>query len=252
MTMMDRSQYKKVLHTGPFVRLVVITVCLVVAGVVVGPWIRDAVVGLVVPLTNTTAYATFPRSLLIERLHTTESELIRHRYMAVVYQPLAEENARLKKEHTMRPLAAYGTARIVARPPRTHYDTLLIAAGEGDGVRVGDTATVFGIAVGVVTDISRASAIVALYSSPGASMDVALGDPRSIVVLHGVGGGSFESSLPGGIAIALGDTATDSAGMVIATVASIELRQTDTTKVLRLVSPIDFSKSDMVSLVHQP
>lgn len=83
-------------------------------------------------------------------------------------------------------------ARVVARPPTTPYDVLVVDQGTDDGVRV--DAVVFakaGIPVGVVADASATVARVALFSSSGRHSDGWVGSEHIPVSFIGQGAGAF-------------------------------------------------------------
>ena len=151
-------------------------------------------------------YQALPKGVLVSRLAEDEVELTRIRYQAAGYQALAEENASLRTALGVPHASSIATGRVIARPSHTHYDTVLVAIDASRGVVVGDRAAVGAVAVGTVTAVSGGTALVTLYSSPGTTVDGAVGSPQSIVVLTGVGGGAFEAVVPAGTVLEQGDT----------------------------------------------
>lgn len=120
---------------------------------------------------------------------------------------LREENAALLRENARLAEAVQQTAAfqsepgivagVVARPPQSLYDTLLIGAGSAAGVVRGMEAFVAdGTPVGIVTDVSLSYAHVTLFSSSGAHMLGWVGKSRVPVMLSGAGGGAFVAELP--------------------------------------------------------
>ncbi|MEK7063451.1 MAG: rod shape-determining protein MreC [Patescibacteria group bacterium] len=219
----------------------------VVAVFLLAPYVRDGV-GELLSSTIDIELAAVPRSVLVERLHTAETELARTRYQAILYQTLLEEYQGLRAEVGVRNPDAYMTAQVLARPPRTHFDTLLIAAGEGDGVHIGDTVTIERILVGAVSEVSSRTSVVTLASSPGAVMDVEV--QSAIVVLQGLGGGAFELEIPRSVELRVGDQATDARGLLVAVVRSVSYAPTDIAQTVELASPISFAELREVSLTH--
>jgi cell shape-determining protein MreC len=226
---------------------------LIVLGAVylVSAELRDGVTLLHARSADALEYALVPRAVLIDRLSAREAELQRVRYQSVLYETQAGALAALEKETLLRPGTTYGSARVVSVPPRTHYDTVLIAAGSEQGVRLGDIVTVEGIAVGEITDVSDQSALAQLYSSPGAEHDAVIGDERAIVVTYGVGGGALETSVPGGVSLARGDAVVDPrTGLVFAYISEVVERDIDTSVLVRMTLPFALSDLRYVSLIH--
>ena len=237
--MMDRFQFK-----------LVAVVLVLVMGTLAAPWIRDLAVSVRTTV-DVGRYALTPRSVLIERLDSAEQELQRIRYQAVLFQSLELEYVALRKEVLLADTAPYGVARVVSAPPKTHYDTLLIAAGADDGVLVGDLVSAHGVLVGVVTEVSQHSAITELYSSPGHELDARIGDSDAIVVVRGVGGGSLEAYVPDSILVVPGDSVVDAkSGYVFGSVARVTKRDIDTSAALTIVLAAPVSSFSIVSLTH--
>jgi cell shape-determining protein MreC len=213
--------------------------------------LRDGATLLQARSADALEYALVPRAVLIDRLSAREDELQRVRYQSILYETQAGALAALEKETLLRPSTAYGSARVVAVPPRTHYDTVLIAAGTEQGVRLGDIVTIEGIAVGQVTDVSDQSALAQLYSSPGAEHDAVIGSERAIVVTQGLGGGALETSVPGGVSIARGDAVVDPrTGLVFAYITEVVERDIDTSVLVRMTLPFAVNDLRYVSLIH--
>ena len=88
------------------------------------------------------------------------------------------------------------SAGVIARPPVSPYDTLVVEAGSEAGVRVG--ALVFGtggIPIGTIEAISGKNAHVALYSAPGRVTEGWIGEARLPVTITGAGAGAFRATL---------------------------------------------------------
>lgn len=97
-------------------------------------------------------------------------------------------------------------AGVLARPPVSPYDTLVIDQGEDAGVRAG--APVFGaggIPIGTVESVAGASARVILYSAPGQVTEGWVGVNRTPVTLAGASAGAFRTNLPRESTAAVGE-----------------------------------------------
>lgn len=88
-------------------------------------------------------------------------------------------------------------AGVIARPPQSPYDTLVVAAGKSAGVEAGDTVRAAGgLPIGSVVAVSASAARVLLYSAPNVSTPGWLGESRLPIQLEGEGGGAFTARVP--------------------------------------------------------
>jgi cell shape-determining protein MreC len=97
-------------------------------------------------------------------------------------------------------------AGVLARPPVSPYDTLLVDQGSDDGVGLG--ARVYGpggTPIGAVTEVLRRSAQVTLYSTRGSLQYGWAGANRTPVELSGAGSGGFFATAPRDAGLVPGD-----------------------------------------------
>jgi cell shape-determining protein MreC len=214
-------------------------------------WLRDTILPRaqsVVP-----EYALYSRATLEERLKDSESNRLLTQYQALLYTHTMQKVEELERALALRPLETYVSARVIARPPHTHFDSLIIDQGSNAGVVAGDSVTAFGVMVGSVSSVSSGTAVVQLTSSPGATRDFELGEPRAVVVAEGKGGGSFEALVPRDVALSIGDVVTDiESGYPVAVVRGIASSTNDVTNTLYLSLPVALVDISVVSLVHKP
>lgn len=98
-------------------------------------------------------------------------------------------------------------AGVLARPPSTPYDTLVLATGTTAGVHVQMEAYgAGGVPLGVVFETSEHVSRVRLFSAPGTLTDAWVGPSRVPVTLRGAGAGAFTTSASQGSGIVEGDT----------------------------------------------
>ena len=96
------------------------------------------------------------------------------------------------------------TAGVLARPPVSPYDTLIVVADAA--VTVGAQAYgAGGIPVGTVSRADGESAHISLYSAPGRTTDGWAGEARTPVSLIGAGSGAFRASVAKDTPIAVGE-----------------------------------------------
>lgn len=98
-------------------------------------------------------------------------------------------------------------AGILARPPESPYDTLVLAAGRNVGVTLGMEALgAGGVPLGVITMVLTNFSRVTLFSSPGMSTAGWIGNAKFPLTIFGVGAGAMDASVPRAEGIAIGDT----------------------------------------------
>lgn len=219
-----------------------------------GPIVRAFFADTVLPYTIPDRYEGLSKKELIERLTSAETELARVRGQSALYELLAEENASLRASTERVPgFDVPAAARILARPPRSSYDTLILDVGQSEGIRENDIVVFSGIALGRILSVSQSSSIAELYSSPGLERDVILGNPQAVAIASGKGGGSFEVSLPRDVSVAIGDPVriSRSETLALGTVVEIEGVPTDPTKIIRFRSPISLAALDYVGIISE-
>ena len=97
-------------------------------------------------------------------------------------------------------------AGVVARPPASSYDTLVLAAGEDDGVALGMGAFgAGGVPIGVVSSVVADFSRVTLFSSPGIRTNGWVGQAGLPLTLIGEGAGAISATLARRESIAVGD-----------------------------------------------
>ncbi|NNM83989.1 rod shape-determining protein MreC [Candidatus Parcubacteria bacterium] len=98
-------------------------------------------------------------------------------------------------------------AGVVAHPPESPYDTLVLAAGSEDGVMLGMEALGEGnVPLGIVSSVLAHFSRVTLLSAPGVSLDGWVGHGNLPLILKGSGAGTVTASVPRSAGIVVGDT----------------------------------------------
>ena len=128
---------------------------------------------------------------------------------------LANENQMLlKKVENLSALFGAGArkedsgilAGVVARPPVSPYDTLLLESGKEDGVLLGMEAFgAGGVPVGVVSSVLDDFSRVTLFSASGMTMGGWVGPQNVPLSVSGAGGGTMKASIARSSNIAEGD-----------------------------------------------
>lgn len=221
-----------------------------VFGTSLAPRARDFFVNVAAPKASDT-YASLSRDALSKRLEDAEAELSKVKYQATLYGLLAEENSKLRIVAHAAASSQGIVGRVVARPPRTLYDTLLLDRGRASGVGENDTVIYEGVALGKIISVGETSSTVELFSSPGVLHDAILGEPKAVAVAHGLGGGAFEVSVPRGVGVFSGDPvrAPGSESLVLGIVVAVTVEKTDVSEMVHFASPISLADIDFVQII---
>ncbi|MBU6490989.1 rod shape-determining protein MreC [Patescibacteria group bacterium] len=131
---------------------------------------------------------------------------------------LADENKTLlKKVNDVSALLGFSApqkgdpgilAGVLARPPESPYDTLVLAAGKSTGVVRGMEAYgAGGVPLGIVTDVLDDFSRATLFSAPGMLTYGWVGAHATIpVTITGAGAGTMNASVPRSAGIVVGDS----------------------------------------------
>lgn len=97
-------------------------------------------------------------------------------------------------------------AGVLARPPVSSYDTLVVDAGSSRGVTQGAYAYgPGGTPLGTVDSVSERSSRIFLFSAGGRTIDGWVGEKRIPVTLTGKGAGAFIATMPRESQVAVND-----------------------------------------------
>lgn len=175
--------------------------------------------------------------------HTLISGFADTAALALENERLADENAALASENSALAAKAadlsalFGAsakertkdlgvlAGVVARPPESPYDTLVLAAGKNDGIALGMEAFgIGGVPLGVVSSVTDDFSRVTLFSAPGMTTHGWVGHGNLPLSIEGSGAGTLSASLPRSAGVAAGDRVFAPGGGMIAigTVARID------------------------------
>jgi len=251
MTMRSRSRNNR--RLVPFLIACALVVCIGVAILFSGTLFRvGSALVVSLSLSHTQEYELLPRSVLASRLADAEKELSRIRYQSVLSDALIKENEQLLHELDIQENSEVGVGRIVSRPPRTHYDTLLIALNDTHTVSKGDLVLFNTILLGEVSKVSKEAALVTLFSSPGTVLDVRVGEPSAIVVAQGLGGGAFVFDVPNEVRVESGDyvTSASHSTRVVAVVQNVIEEPDKTTKRVHAHTVVAVSDIQFVHFVR--
>lgn len=143
---------------------------------------------------------------LLAQIRDLEFQIQNGEGASAVQKYLERENEELRKLSSGTTTSPVILAGVVARPPFTPYDTLIIDRGEADGiVRYAPVYIGEHQAAGYVREVSKRNALVTLFSSPDAEATVYVFGPNIFTQAYGEGGGVVRISVPQGMSVAEGD-----------------------------------------------
>ena len=154
---------------------------------------------------------------------------------------LANENkALLQKVENLSGLAPNTRgiiAGVVARPPVSPYDTLVLAAGRDEGVVLGQEAFgEGGVPLGVVSSVTAHFSRITLFSASGVTTSGWIGQAHTALTIVGAGGGAMNANVPHSSGVAVGDTVfVPGPGMLpIGTIVRVESNPSSPSVTLRI------------------
>lgn len=130
-------------------------------------------------------------------------------------------------------------AAVLQRPPWTSYDTLIIDAGEAQGVAAGSFVSAGGQGlIGRVSEVYASQSRVELFSAPGATYQATLNGTLPMAI-EGQGGGSLRAEVPAGTPVKTGDIASVPGllGGIAAVVSATEVKAGESFIVVYMTLP---------------
>ncbi|TSC61167.1 MAG: Uncharacterized protein G01um1014107_93 [Parcubacteria group bacterium Gr01-1014_107] len=163
---------------------------------------------------------------------------------------IEEENRNLKTLLERGALKEGIPALVLARPPQTFYDVLIIDVGRDAELQGGEIVYSESVVLGRVEEIYAKTAKVKLYSSSAMETQAFVGRVHLPVLVKGRGGGNFEARLPQEAPIEEGDfvTIVGDPTRLLGQVEAIEGSPTGSFKRILLRYPINLSEIQWVAV----
>ncbi|MEI8337624.1 MAG: rod shape-determining protein MreC [bacterium] len=140
--------------------------------------------------------------------------------------------------------------QVLSTPGSSIYDVLTLDSSSKNGVKYGDLVFSGGVEIGKITAVYGSVSEATLFTSPGQKTQGVLHPEGFIVDLIGLGGGLFESSVPKGSAISIGDIVEDSLNkQVFGTVKSVGGQENDAFKRIIIAAPINPFELKWISII---
>ncbi len=192
------------------------------------------------------AYFSSKIALEDERLRLSD-ELVQAQALLLDRSLLREENTLLKEQ-----LGRSGAkapriiGAVLASPPRSLYDTIVLDIGAADGITVGDRALFGSLVFGQVSRVYAHTLIVDFFSTAGKKTPVLILHEGSSIPVEAVGegGGAFIATLPADVTVSIGDSVVIPGmnPLVFSVVETIESMVTDSFAHIRFKNPIPFTR----------
>lgn len=164
---------------------------------------------------------------------------------------LAEKVARLEEALGRARSDDRVVANVLVGGGRSPYDTLVIDAGEEEGVNTGNMVVYSGSgAIGEVVETTLYSAKIKLYSSPGEEHRVTVGSHYIPVLAVGRGMGNFEAKVPQDSAVFVGDNVVTVKGnLILGAVSLIEEKPAEPIKRIFFRVPFNITEIQSVEVI---
>lgn len=196
--------------------------------------------------------ALYSKTSIIEENVTLKKEIRDMSLKLLDRNLLYEENLALKERLGRNGDGQTTIARVIAKPPRSFYDTLVIDVGSKQGITGGENV-LYGdaIMIGEISEVSEKTSKVRLFSSSGENISVTIGKHSVPAVAVGLGGGNFEIKIPRDTHIALGDNILVPSLMphFLGVVEYIESKESDPFERILFKSPISPLEIEIVEIL---
>lgn len=215
--------------------------------------VRGFFAEFIFPQVSDERFSGLSKSELAARLTETEDELIRIKYQGILYELALQENNELKSAGSLESFSKAIPARVLVRPPRTLYDTLLLDRGVESGIKEDDLVVAHGVMLGKIISVDGPSSTVELFSTSGVTHDVILGEPRAVAIAEGMGGGSFTLSIPRSVTVLENEPVRipNSETLILGVVVSVKSEATDSAQKVLIRSLLSLSELDYVTVIPQ-
>ncbi|MEQ1561567.1 MAG: rod shape-determining protein MreC [Nitrospira sp.] len=182
------------------------------------------------------------KNALVERDLFLEDQLSDLKLKLADYDLVTSENQDLRNQLGRNSVDTRILSRVLSKPPRSPYDTLVIDVGSSQGVTLGNKVYLSGnVIVGLVTSVTPRTSLVRLFSAGDQKQESVLSRTGASFELQGKGGANFTVEVPKDTDVVVGDVLTYpgiSTG-VIGSVYSIDTNSQSSFKTVYLRIPIN-------------
>jgi len=205
-------------------------------------------------LSNVITYFRSKNVLNKENL-SLEEKLQEAEYLLLELELVKDENSKLRESLQMRSFSENSVlAYVLSKPNQTLYDTLVLDAGIGEGVRIGDMVrSGDSLVMGEVVSLEEGTSKAKLFSTSGVQSEVVIGGFLAATAV-GQGGGNFKILLPRDITVKEGMSVrlSSSPRTLLGFVEVIEKQKSDSFQEVFVKSPVNMNELETVFIVHKP
>lgn len=166
-------------------------------------YVRD---GVSSTFSNTIGYFTFKSNLISSNVKL-QDELQSLRLKQIDYDLLLKENQDLKSAMGRVENSSRIISRIISKPPESPYDTLIIDAGVGAGIKKGSKVFLSNnVLIGIIVDVTAKTSLVELFSKGDAKHNLVLERTGATYEVTGSGGENMLVLVPKEADVLWGDS----------------------------------------------
>lgn len=243
----------KFLIVGIFVISIVFFTTFIFQKIIQGPtWLSQTLKNQI----ETSVLLLTPKSVLVRKIQELENTVTIQSRSQIEFQTLRYDYQMLARAvgYTADNMNQQGVvARVVAKPNRSLFNTLVINRGIDDGIALGDLViTDQVIVLGNISSVTRSTATVTLFSGPQFSDNVFLQNQQGIMVpAKGKGSSNFEIHIPREIAVQEGDLLVlpENPLLVLGVVKSIKFDPRDPFQTILARVPVNVQSIGFVEVV---
>jgi cell shape-determining protein MreC len=193
------------------------------------------------------------RSNLINENRKLENLLAENQAKMIRFDSLFQEHQALLEAYSRSPFAgSVVLGNVIAKPPQSPYDIVLVDAGSSSGVSLGSRVYgLGGIPLGRIGETTESQAKVVLFSSVGEDNQAVIERTGATVAIKGVGGGNLESEVGQDLDIVAGDKILlpQFNGALVATVVEVDKTATSAYKKVLYRTPINIFHLRFVEII---
>jgi len=244
--------------------LVLMVVVLGAAYTLVPNTVTGVVHGVAKPVWNTTAAlsetidvlpASFSESHELARENKRlRRKLSKARLRLKRLSVIRSENRIYRRMWARADLTTGRLAAVLATPPQTSHDVIVLDIGRTDDVEVGDRVVRAGVAMGAIQTVYAETSIAQLFSTSDVRTDAYVVERDMGITLRGANNGTFRGTVPKDVTLEKGDTIVlpGDRQLVVAEVVAISSQPSDPQQHVVAKSSVNIGTLRRVRVVSTP
>lgn len=157
------------------------------------------------PFTSIGDYFSTKNTLVNDKL-ALEEEVASLRLKVIDYDLVSKENEELKLLLGRGSSSMQILAKILSKPPRSPYDTMVVDVGSSQGVVLGSRVFLSdNVIIGIVKNVTPRTSLVEMFSTGDRTQEAVLSRTGESFILNGSGGANFKIEVPKDADVMWGD-----------------------------------------------